>query len=180
MILILNGSNSINGNSDHLIDYLKEKINYDRIYQDRIFTEVSLRNAKGIIFVTGTYWDSWGVPMQKILADLTPYEGTDLILGKPVSILVTDHSCGGKGVLSRLQGVLSSMGFLIPPMSGMVYSLASQLALKTESDFSSDFWCIDDLDVVSHNLIEAINKTNNWKAWPVDRKDPKRVWVDNQ
>ena len=89
-----------------------------------------LRQANGIVFVTGTYWDSWGSPLQKFLEDLTPWECSDVWLGKPAAVVVSMQEVGGKAVLSRLQGVLSSLGCIIPPCSGMVYSHVGQCALE--------------------------------------------------
>ena len=37
----------------------------------------SLQGADGMVFVTGTYWDSWGSPLQRFLEEATSAEGTD-------------------------------------------------------------------------------------------------------
>lgn len=138
--------------------------------------------SQGFIFSTGTYWDSWGSPLQRFLEMTTALEGSEAWLGKPASVLVTMHSVGGKEVLSRLQGVLSTLGLMIPPMSGMAYSLAGHLAFDTKNEFAEDFWNIGDFDVIGHNLLEAIaskrGSTPQWRAWNVDRQDPSRRWLD--
>lgn len=72
--------------------------------------EATLAEASGFVFVTGTYWDGWSSHLQRFLEEATHTEATSLWLGKPASVWVTAHSVGGKGVLSRLQGVLSSSG----------------------------------------------------------------------
>ena len=89
-----------------------------------------LEKSQGFVFVTGTYWDSWGSPLQKFLENVTDLEGSPAFLGKPAIVMVLNHSVGGKGVLSRLQGVLSTLGCLIPPMSGIVYSWVTEQLLK--------------------------------------------------
>jgi multimeric flavodoxin WrbA len=136
-----------------------------------------LQRADAFVFASGTYWDSWGSPLQVLLERLTEFEGKDVLLGKPCAIIITMHSVGGKELVSRLQGVLNSMGLLIPPMTGFAYSLASHLALQTESEFKDDFWRLEDLEIVSANLRIATLQRQSYVAWPVDRKDPTRRWL---
>jgi hypothetical protein len=66
-------------------------------------------------------------------------------------------------------------------MSGMVLSLANQLAAETPSDFADDFWQTPDLEILAHNLLEEMKARREhpprWKAWNVDRKDPSRHWL---
>jgi len=136
-------------------------------------------NHDAFVFATGTYWDSWGSPMQAWLELMTPLEGTSAILGKPVSVLVTMHSVGGKEVLSRLQGVLSTMGFLVPPMAHMAYSLQNHLLASSVAktcDFAEDFWNLSDLEIMAHNLLQALSQKARYRSWEVDRKDPQRIW----
>lgn len=133
--------------------------------------------ADAFVFVTGTYWDSWGSPLQKLLEDMTELEGTSAVMGKPAAVMVLMHSVGGKGILSRLQGVLSTYGCLIPPMSGMVYSLVSDIALKGRSSHAADFWHKDDAKLILENLIKATDIKIQWAEWPVDKKNPRRVWL---
>ncbi|HSI10163.1 MAG TPA: NAD(P)H-dependent oxidoreductase [Rariglobus sp.] len=136
-----------------------------------------LANADGFLFGTGTHWDSWSSVLQKFLEDATPAEGTSLWLGKPAAVLVSEHSTGGKGVLSRLQGVLVTLGCNIPPMSGLVLSRAAMIAAQHDAPASRDFWCRDDLAIVCHNLVESAAGTQRWKTWPVDRTDFTDCWV---
>lgn len=136
-----------------------------------------LSRSDGFVFTTGTYWDSWGSPLQEFFEKATEIEASDIWLGKPAAVLVTMHSVGGKEILSRLQGVLSTLGLLIPPMSGMAFSLATYLALQKDTrDFAADFWQPKDLEVIAHNLMQAIGRTNQWRSWEVDRADPMRLW----
>jgi multimeric flavodoxin WrbA len=184
-ILILNGSiNSENGNTAQLLKHVenilqKEKINYKNVCLEN--NKVSLKEllhwADGFVISTGTYWDSWGSPLQKFFEDATEFEAQPEILFKPCSVIVTMHAFGGKSVLSRIQGVVNTMGMSIPPMSGMVYGLAIQEALKNSDSFAKDFWSIEDLEIVIHNLLTAVKKEYLYQSWPVDRKDPKRRWI---
>lgn len=137
----------------------------------------ALRAADAIVFVTGTHWDSWSSPLQKFLEDATPAEATALWLGKPAAVLVTEHSTGGKGVLSRLQGVLVTLGCTIPPLSGLVLSQAAQHARQAHAG-SEDYWSPDDLAVIAHNLLAAARQPRaDWRAWPVDRAGFNDVWL---
>lgn len=144
-----------------------------------------LHNSSSFLFVTGTYWDSWGSPLQVFLEQATPFEGTSLFVGKPAGVVVLNHSVGGKEVLSKLQGVLNTLGCLIPPFSGLVYGLNTQLALKSPSTsaqmHAADFWSLSDLSVILQNISEAVNEFSTtkktWAVWPVDRKNFRKVWV---
>lgn len=147
----------------------------------------ALTCADGCLIGTGTHWDSWSSVLQKFLEDATPHEGTALWLGKPAAVVVSEHSTGGKGVLSRLQGVLVTLGCTLPPMSGLVLSRAALLAARHTPDPSrtSDFWCEADLRIVCHNLVEAARITlpgtrparPRWRTWPVDRRDFNARWL---
>jgi len=164
-----------------------------------------LKSAQAIIYATGTYWDSWGSPLQKFLEIVTSLEGSQAFLGKPAAVFVTMHSVGGKSVLSRLQGVLNTLGHLIPPQAGFVYSLSTHL-LKEElaegkasqklKDHADDLWSLNDLPTLIHNLTWAaqLQKLNGFhsddaqkfaqtfpqtfQSWPVDRKNFSLPWMD--
>jgi len=185
--LILNGSPlGSEGNTSVLLDLaekklglagavsrinLADKIDFDEIAQN-------LKESDGFLFGTGTYWDSWGSPLQAFFEAVTQTEGSDLWLGKPAAAIVTMHSVGGKDVLSRLLGVLNTFGVLIPPMSAMVYSAVNQVALKSStSPVTNDLWCPEDIEVVCDNLVQACQGTNKWKRWPTDRTEFKKVWL---
>ena len=187
-ILILNGSlGADQGNTGILIERIQKQFSVENevihlkyLLEKKItLSELKqkLQSADGFVFTSGTYWDSWGSPMQYFLEAATEFEASDIFMGKPAAVMITMHSVGGKGVLSRLQGVLNTLGLMIPPMSGLVYSLAGQLALDTRSTFSEDFWSLEDIDIVAHNLLTALYKQQSYKPWPVDHKDPKRIWV---
>ena len=183
-IVILNGSPSgSNGNCalwiKKIAKALKSQASLEIVHlaERSVGTNKKIAASDGVILVTGTYWDSWGSPLQKLLEDMTELEGTDALMGKPAAVFVLMHSVGGKGVLSRLQGVLSTMGFLIPPMGGMVYSLVSDIALKSKSSHAKDFWHEEDRDLVLENFLKACELNVAWASWPVDKKDPRRTWL---
>ena len=46
-----------------------------------VFPPEVLAEADGFVFATGTYWDSWGSPLQKFLEETTAFEGTSVWLG---------------------------------------------------------------------------------------------------
>lgn len=190
-ILICNGSiGGDEGNTQRVIDFASKKIleknaaveivHLKELVEKKISMSdltQKMANADGLIFTSGTYWDSWGSPMQYFLEAATELEASTIYMGKPAAAIITMHSVGGKGVLSRLQGVLNTLGFCIPPMSGLVYSLAGQLALESESSFADDFWSIEDIEVIIHNLLVNLHHDKNYRSWPVDHKDPKRIWI---
>ena len=187
-ILIINGSlGGKNGNTSVLINaaseyLLQQKFEFEVLHLEgsEIDLQSKLTWADGFIFTSGTYWDSWGSPMQLFLENITQYEASDVFLFKPASVMISMHSVGGKGVLSRLQGVLNTMGLSIPPMTGLVYALSTHLAMSSGNDpghFSEDFWSLEDIEIIVHNLVTAVNHQHGFKSWPVDRKDPKRRWL---
>ncbi len=190
-ILILNGSlGAGTGNTQEVITLLQKSLQQKSIkpeviqlkdFLDKKITlpeiKKSLESADAFIFTSGTYWDSWGSPMQYFLEAATEFEASDLFMGKPAGVVITMHSVGGKGILSRLQGVLNTLGMMNPPMSGMVYSLAGKLAEDNDTSFADDFWSLEDLNTITHNLSEALSPAPKYKPWPVDHKDPKRIWI---
>jgi len=179
-ILMLNGAlEAARGNSGALLDlavrWLAPLAELSRVdlAEARGFADHvdAIRAAHGFVFATGTYWDGWGSPLQRFLEEATPTEGTDLWLGKPAAVLVTMHSVGGKGVLSRLQGVLNTFGLLLPPMGGLVLAQAS---LGRED---KDLWCPEDVGIVCHNLLEALSGGRAFRAWPVERGRTRERWL---
>ncbi len=141
----------------------------------------TLRSADAFVFATGTHWDSWSSPLQKFLEDATPAEATALWLGKPAAVLVTEHSTGGKGVLSRLQGVLLTLGCALPPLTGLVLSHAAQLARQNApaGGAADDLWQPADLDIIAHNLLAAAAAPRPvYRAWPLDRTDYTKPWLE--
>jgi multimeric flavodoxin WrbA len=196
-ILILNGSpTGASGNCAVVVRHLEKSLSLQKLGIDEkaLCKTVHLANAEydenlknllfsadAVIFVTGTYWDSWGSPLQKFLEHATELELHPKLLGKPAGVVVLMHSVGGKAVLSRLQGVLSTFGFMIPPLTGLVHSLAGQLASENSTavgdSHGDDFWCLEDLDVVLQNLLRASDLKATWETWPVDRENFRKTWI---
>ncbi|TWT93845.1 flavodoxin family protein [Stieleria varia] len=185
--LLVNGSaRPTEGNSAALLSQFErfadgfECRTLDLLHADSLGKAMSeLDWADAFVFATGTYWDSWGWPLQRFLEYATATEGTSTWLGKPAAVLVSMHSVGGKSVLSRLQGVLNTLGVVIPPMSGCVLSAVGQAALKSSSpQILGDIWCIEDLRVVAANLRCVCEGRRDFKAWNVDRADFTQRWVD--
>ncbi len=184
-ILVINGSpQGSKGNCAVIINSLKKKYkNFDfKILHLAAKTELKaqlelLKQADALLFMTGTYWDSWGSPLQAWLEQMTPYEGSAYFMNKPAGVVVLMHSVGGKGVLSRLQGVLNTFGCLNPPMSGVVYSLVSDLAKKVKNSHAEDFWSLEDIGIVLENLATYADFKSSAKGWPVDKKSAARKWL---
>jgi hypothetical protein len=62
-------------------------------------------------------------------------------------------------------------------MSGMVYSLVSDIALKSKTSFAKDFWQKEDVGLIMENFIIACDLKTQWISWPVDKKNPRRRWL---
>lgn len=121
--------------------------------------------------------------MQQLFEKMTQIEGKKHLVGKPVSVIVTMHSVGGKEIVSRMQGVLCSMGCMIPPFTGFAYSYSDHIAHKsrvTGKKLLDDVWHINDLNALLGNLVEAVKKTNNWMVWDyldTNALDPAYIWL---
>jgi hypothetical protein len=88
-------------------------------------------------------------------------------LGKPVGAIVTAHSVGAKSVLSRLFGVLNMYGMSIPPLAGLAYTWANEIAAPHAPEhLQNEMWTPADVGVVCHNLLEATRGGKNWRGWP--------------
>ena len=192
---ILNGSlGGRTGNTNNLIQkvrklILKRDINTKVrvIHLSPTFDWIKVRRAikasDALIFTTGTYWDSWGSPMQQLFEKMTQIEGKRHLLGKPAGAIVTVHSVGGKEVCSRILGNLVGLGCMIPPFTVFAYSYADHVAHKkrtTGNKLLDDVWHIKDLEAFIHNLFEARLGTNNWVVWDyldTEALDPNYVWL---
>lgn len=123
--------------------------------------------ADGFLFATGTYWDSWGSPMQLFLEQTAHTEGEDVWLGKPLGVVVTAHAVGAKGIVSRLFGVLNVYGMQIPPFAGIAYTFSNEVALPHANDhLRNELWKADDVQVVCHNVLEMASGGRQWMHWP--------------
>ncbi len=138
-----------------------------------------IATCQGLLVVTGTYWDSWGSPLQMFFEEFTDLEASKSILGKPAGVIALCHSVGGKSVMTRLQGNLNLFGFLIPPFSGIELSMLSLSILKNKKKnyLEKDLWGPKDLDILINNLQAALNKSKEYKAWQVDSKNFRKNWL---
>lgn len=178
-VLVLNGSiHGAERNCGVVISQLpsllpEDKFEIVNLYQQLLTLELreKVLKADALLIITGTYWDSWGSPLQKFLEDFSDLEADPLVVGKPVGIIVMHHSVGGKGILSRLQGVLSSIGFLIPPMSGVVLA-------KYVNGQDADTWTSSDLTTILANLKKAASINIVWDFWKVGGADFDKVWFN--
>ena len=186
-VLLLNaGLNGAGGNthavlaraSQHLAPHVEVALLHLAATPAYATFRAELAAADALVVGTGTHWDSWSHLLQRLLEEATPDEATPLWLGKPAAVLVTKHSVGGKGVLSRLQGVLNTFGCAIPPMSGLVYSFTNQAALATAAPGTDDLWCLEDVAIVCHNLLVALGVQSGYRAWPVDRTRFSARWLE--
>lgn len=144
-----------------------------------------IKKADCLIFSTGTYWDSWGSPMQQLFEKMTVLEGSKYLVGKPACAIVTMHSVGGKEIVSRILGNLVSLGCMIPPFAGFAYSYADHVAHKTRTSgrrLLDDVWHIQDLQTLLSNLIKAasVDVKPNYEVWDfldTTAFDPTTVWL---
>jgi hypothetical protein len=175
-ILLVNGSlGGSTGNTAELLALAEEALNphakvetLELIRQpsmDRILAAVE--QADGFIFGTGTYWDSWGSPMQIFLEMTAHTEGEAMWVGKPCGIIATAHAVGAKGIVSRLMGVLNVYGLVFPPFAGIAYTWANDVALPHASDhLRNELWTPRDVEVITHNVLEYLRGGKDWRHWP--------------
>lgn len=142
-------------------------------------------DADALLFATGTYWSSWGSPLQRFLEVMTPLEATPAFLGKPAACVVTMDSVGGVDVGARLLGALSTMGCATAPFPLVVLSRVG-FAVQGKPGFD-DVWQPRDLEVTMANLVaharvardarNAATREHAPVAWSVDKgRLPKGPW----
>jgi len=196
-VLIINGAiGGRTGNTSMLLKKIKKtilkqhdsvRVRIIQLYPTFCWNSVkrNIKKADCLIFSTGTYWDSWGSPMQQLFEKMTILEGSDYLLGKPACAIVTMHSVGGKEVCSRILGNLVSLGCMIPPFAGFAYSYADHVAHKSRTSSKrllDDVWHIEDLETLLHNLIKAagIESKPEYRVWNFLNTtvfDPTTVWL---
>ncbi|NUM59712.1 MAG: NAD(P)H-dependent oxidoreductase [Bdellovibrionaceae bacterium] len=163
-------------------EYKTVQINVIHLADEKDYSRIEkvVLEAHAFIFITGTYWDSWGSPLQQFLEVATEWEGKGHFFYKPVAVIVGMHSVGGKSVLSRLLGVLNSFGAWIPPFCGIVFSMVAQEALHSGSKYSADLWQSKDLTVLFANLYQAVLLTAPAKkrmtSWDIDSENYMDIW----
>ena len=157
MLAVINGSlNGKNGNTEHVLRemikghdcrfvYLKES-SYEQI-------RPILQQADGIIIGTGVYWSTHSSYLQKFFEDATQDEGTGIFLGKPLGIIVTNHSVGGLEVISKIMLVMNLLGCVVPPLSCVTYSKAVHFS----SDEDLDYFKPSHAKIVLNNILAYIN-----------------------
>ena len=129
--------------------------------------DAALRQADAILLATGTYWHSWGSPLQRLIEVLTPLENDPALFGKPVGALVTMDSVGGAELCARLLSVFQQLGCMVPPCSSLVLSRLAVTATHGGADdpHDDDLWQLGDLPIVLYNLL-APAQGLPYRAWP--------------
>ena len=196
-VLIINGAlGGRAGNTAMLLKKIKRmllkeqdqiKVRIIHLYPTFVWNSVkhSIKKADCLIFATGTYWDSWGSPMQQLFEKMTVLEGSKYLVGKPACAVVTMHSVGGKEVVSRILGNLVSLGCMIPPFAGFAYSYADHIAHKSRvsgKKLLDDVWHIQDVHSLLNNLIKAASiepkpEYDVWDFLDTTAFDPTTVWL---
>lgn len=194
-IAIINGSlGGRTGNTHNLIKKIRKTINkIDPEIRVKIIhlhpgfnwphVRKIIRTSDGFVFCSGTYWQSWGSPMQQLFEKMTEIEGKKHLLGKPAGVVVTMHSVGGQEVASRIQGVLCSLGCVLPPFCAFAYSYADHVAHRSRyhgKKLMDDVWHIEDTYALVFNVIEYIKGTYKWKVWDfldTEAFDPTSIWL---
>ena len=131
--------------------------------------------ADALAVGTGTYWGSWGSPLQRFFEVMTPHEMTPVFLGKPAAAVVTMDSVGGADVGMRLLGVLGLFGCAVPPAALVVLSRVGLQAKARrdrdgdrDGDRDRDVWGEDDLRTVADNLARAAEAHTAYVGWDVE------------
>jgi chromate reductase len=129
--------------------------------------EAALTRADALLLATGTYWHSWGSPMQRLIEVLTPLENLPALFGKPVGALVTMDSVGGAELSARLLSVFGQLGCLVPPCTSLVLSRLAVAATHNgaQDPHDDDIWQLGDLPVVLDNLL-ASAEGRPYRPWP--------------
>lgn len=185
-ILVVNGSlGGTNGNTAKFLDVATELLskrvaveNYclGKTGKSRAALILSLDASDGMLIGSGNYWSNYSSFIQAFIEEISELEGTSSLLGKPVAFLLSQHSVGGSDVIARLSNIFNNLGCMIPPQASVVMSLTNQLALQCDPN-QMDVWAPADLEVLVHNLVEAVEGTNKWKSFDVDRTHVNDLWV---
>jgi len=93
-------------------------------------------------------------------------------------VLRDAHQVGAQTVLWRRQGVLSSLGCLIPPMSGVVITRVGEALRSRAPEVCSDVWGLGDVGVALSNLAACLAEPRSFQAWAVDRDDYRARWLE--
>lgn len=185
-ILVINGSlGGMNGNTAKFLDVATELLskrvqveNYclGKTGKSRAALILSLDACDGMLIGSGNYWNSYSSFIQAFIEEISELEGTSSLLGKPVSFLLTQHSIGGSDICARLSNIFNNLGCALPPLNSVVLSMVNQLALECDPK-QNDVWSPADLEVMVNNLVEAVEGTNKWKPFDVDRDHVYDLWA---
>jgi NAD(P)H-dependent FMN reductase len=186
-LIVLDGSLRPNGNTARALDaacaQLETHAFVDRIvlsgYSGTVYEIADrLRRADGFLVGTGTYWSSWGSPIQCFLELMTSYEATDVFVGKPSSVLVTMDATGGSEVAARLAATFVCLGCFAPPFGWMALSRIGVELGALRPAAVSDVWTHADIAVLIENLVVAARAPRlPYRAWSIDRAVPlDRPW----
>ena len=123
--------------------------------------EPILRASDGFV-LAASLGDGWGGPLPAFLAAAGRAGNALTWLGKPAAVAVATHGEAGEGraLVARLQGALSTMGCVIPPMSGVVCARADRAV-------PGDHGRLEELEVVADNLLEAVRGGAAWRTWRI-------------
>lgn len=185
-VLILNaGLGGSAGNSqvvsEHCASLLRQRgaRHESLVLRDALREDVpaALARAERLVLVSGTYWGGFSSLLQQLFEELTPSETSSLWLGKPASVLVTEHQVGAQAVLSRLQGILVTFGCLLPPLSGVVISKVGEALRARAPELCADVWGMEDVATALHNLLIAPYLRDSYRVWPVDREHYAERWL---
>ena len=186
-VLIINaGLAATRGNSQVVTEYCRELLGGLGVAHESVVlkdaapgsVQAAIARAERLVFVSGTYWGGFSSLLQQLFEELTPTEASELWLGKPASVLVTAHQVGAQSVLFRLQGVLSTFGCSIAPMSGVVISKLGEALRSRAPELCDDVWGLEDVATALHNLLGAPFTPEKFRAWPVDREHYAERWLD--
>ncbi len=143
-----------------------------------------LLGSDGFLIVTGTYWHSWGSPLQRFIEVVTAFENSPAFFGKPLACAVSMDSVGGAEVASRLHAVFAGLGCWSPPCSTIAVSRVGQEAILASqgqtNNPNEDVWRIDDMETILKNLVTATTLQHDlWVSWPhVSLKIPDGPWPE--
>ncbi len=176
--LFLNGSvRGDQGNTQALLDHARGCLPGDAELQEITLASYTgtvaalaqeLVRADALLFGTGVYWSSWGSPLQRFLEVMTSFELTPCFLGKAAGVVVSMDSVGGMDVAHRLQGALSLLGCVLPPLSSVVLSRVGLVAKQHAPQ--TDVFELEDLRICVENLaILARQPRPDWKTWEIER-----------
>lgn len=184
-ILLVNGSiRGATGNSGEIIKNAITRIKHEKNTNCSVLTladpmsgiasiKERFREADGFLIVSGTYWNSWGSPLQRLIEVMSVFENTDVFFGKPVACVVSMDSVGGWEVASRLHAAFSGFGCWSPPCSTLVISRIGQEAVNrtmgSKDDPNEDVWRLDDIKILLKNLIMAAGIHEKWVHWPYEK-----------